>query len=657
MVKVFIGRSVLFAYRVGLLISCDSIMAWLYQWFWYLLVANPMVVRIVQGGSRRQHHLWVRMGYLGLLVLLVLMRLLFGGVIGNQVNLADLAKAGTQIFALVSYGQVVLVCLLAPVFMAGAIASEQSGKTYNILLTTPLSNLQIVFGSLIGRLFFVLVLLLSGLPLFSILLIFGGVPIQSVFISFAVAGLTAVLVGAVAVTLSVFRTGGRKAVFVFVISVAAYLVAGSLFDTYILSHLTISANTTTWLTPLHPLLVLKSSQSATYRPPSVESLVGYSSWLTFYLSRPFAAYAMISSALSLLLLAISAVVLRRIGQGESRLQLWFRQKFRLLGNEGQQRRRPPREVWTNPIAWREAKTRGKVAAGIMARYGFAFFGLLAGMMLIFLHHFDRLPYLGVSASAMISRAAGFHAALKILIILEVAVITLVALFMSAGCVSREREDGTLDLMLTTPITPRQYIWGKLRGLVSYLSLLISVPVLTLLFVSAYSVSGYFAGWERATFLYTEFTYGGAKITHEPLLILTESPLLMLFVLVPFVSLCVATGMTWSLRAKGVLGAVIPSVAIIGIVVFILGLCGFNAVGQIMLVGPVLNSFSPVTSPLMWINPWECVTDYAEDPVFGRVSLIIASLVAGFGYSMIVYAMILGMVKGFDQTVRKLSGTN
>ncbi|MEZ6190371.1 MAG: hypothetical protein R3C45_03675 [Phycisphaerales bacterium] len=46
-------------------------------------------------------------------------------------------------FAIISYGQVVLVCSLSPLFMAGAIGRTR-GQTYNILLTTPLSNLQIV---------------------------------------------------------------------------------------------------------------------------------------------------------------------------------------------------------------------------------------------------------------------------------------------------------------------------------------------------------------------------------------------------------------------------------------------------------------------------------------------------------------------------------
>ncbi|NJL31944.1 MAG: ABC transporter permease subunit, partial [Phycisphaerales bacterium] len=254
----------------------------IYHWFWYLLPANPLLLRVVQGGSRRASHLWVRMGYLGVLILLVLIGLLLGGGLGTQ-SLTDLAKAGTRVFAVVSYGQVILVCLLAPLFMAGAITQEQSGQTFDILLTTPMSNMQIVLGSLMGRLFFVLALLAGGLPLFSVLMLFGGVPVQAVFAAFAVAALTALVVGSVAVALSVSRKGGRKAVFLFVVIIGAYLVGSYALDHGLraiqnLGGTSLSAGAgaglggyrqTTWLTPLHPLLVLESFiNTANYRPPS-----------------------------------------------------------------------------------------------------------------------------------------------------------------------------------------------------------------------------------------------------------------------------------------------------------------------------------------------------------------------------------------------------
>lgn len=609
-----------------------------------------MVVRIVQGGSQRTQHLWVRMGYIGALVLLMLIGLLRpGSGMGGEMSLTALAKSGTMVFAIISYGQVILVCLLSPLFMAGAIGQERAGQTYNILLTTPLSNLQIVLGSLCGRLFFIMALLLGGLPLYAVLLIFGGVPAWSVVVSFSVAACTALVVGTVAVTMSVLRAGGRKAVFSFVIIIAAYLIGAYLLDVGLLRKLG-TPKTTTWLTGLHPILVMQASlNSANYRPPAPETLADAAGWVRFYLSRPFAAFATICGLVSFVQIVFCAVLLRRIGQGEWVFVRWLKEQFRLPVESGGERRRAAREVWANPIAWREAATRGRGVAGFFARTGFTVVGIILGVALIFLHHIDMLPKLPGSTSAEV-----FQQALFAVLLLEVSVITLVALYMSAGCVSREREDGTLDLLLTTPTTPRQYIWGKLRGLVSFLSLLLAAPILTVLMASIYALVGHYAfDWPQATVGVVNITTGAAR---HPLLILPEASVLFALMLVPFVAACVMLGMYFSVRAKGVLGAVVPSVAIIGGVSLVLGLCGLSAVSNIAFVGPVMNGLSPTTNLLMIVNPWETVAGFIEDPGPGRISLAIASLISAAVYSGFVYGMLQSMVKGFDHTVRRLSGT-
>jgi len=634
-------------------VAYDGAMQTLALWLYRLIPANPLAARIVQGGSRRVRHLWVRMGYLAALIALVLFGLLSGGGMGSRVNLTDLAQAGAWVFAIVAHGQVILVCLLAPLFMAGAIRSDSNDNAYDILLTTPLSNLQIVLGSLLGRLFFVLTLILSGLPLFSVLLIFGGVPIGSVFASFAVAGLTAVFLGSIAVSLSVGRVGGKKAVFVFVIAVMAYLVAAYAVDILLLRQLG-PAGQTTVLTPLHPLLVMEASLSSGYEPATMRGLSDLWAPLAFYLARPLATFAILSGLGAAVLTGVSATVLRRVGQGESRTLQWFRRKLR-LPEPGAERRHEPREVGRNPIAWREANTRGRMAGGILARSGFAALGLAAGGALLWAYHIDALPRVQGPAGQTVADATLFHQGLLALLLLEVAVVALVALYMSAGAVTREREDGTLDLILATPVTPKQYLWGKLRGLVSFLSLLIAAPVLTLAMVSAYSVIGSAMDVERATFLHSQMASGGARISREPLLLLPEAPFLALGMLVPFVALCVTVGMNWSLKARTVMGAVVPSVGLIGVLTLVLGFCGWNAASQIAFIGPIINAFSPATNLVMLVDPWDRISAFTQDPILGRISLIVATAAVAGGYSLIVYTMVVNMVCGFDHTVRELSG--
>lgn len=622
-----------------------------YLWFWRLLPGNPMVVRIVQGGSRQARHLWVRLGYLGALILLMLIGLMSAGsVMGGEVSLTSLAKSGTWVFAIISYGQVVLVCLISPLFMAGAIGQERAGQTYNILLTTPLSNLQIVLGSLFGRLFFILALLLSGLPLYAVLLIFGGVPAWSVLVSFSVAACTALFVGSVAVTLSAMRAGGRKAVFSFVITVAAYLVGAYLLDRTLLREIG-TPDTTTWLTGLHPLLVMEASiNSANYGPPAAETLAHLPGPIRFYLAKPFAAFASICGLLSLAQIIFCAVILRSVGQGEWPIIRWLKSQFRLPQENGGERRRPAREVWANPIAWREAATRGRGASGLIARMSFTVLGLLLGAALIFLYHIDMLPKLPNS-----TRAEVFQGVLFGVLVLEVSIILLVALYMSAGCVSREREDGTLDLLLTTPTTPRQYVWGKLRGLVSFLSLMLAVPVLTVAMVSLYSIIGYSLNWPQATYSVSVIIQGG-NLTRHPLLMLPEASVLLALMLVPCVAACVMFGMRCSVKSKSVLSAVVTSVSVVGVLALFFGFCGATVIDKIAYVGPVLNGLSPTTNLLMIVNPWQRIEGFILDPVPGRVSLVVAAIVTAATYLTIVYAMLQSMVSGFDHSVRKLSGT-
>ena len=627
----------------------------LFSWLWRLVPGNPQVVRIVQGASRRNQHAVVRLSYVVVITLIVFFGLVGGGGLSGSGDLRELAQSGAQVFRVVAMGQVILVCLIAPIFMAGAIASEQSGKTYAILLTTPLSNLQIVLGSLIGRLFFILALLFSGLPLFAVMLIFGGVPVSSIFIAFAVAAMTALFVGAVAVVLSVMRAGGRKAVFAFVVIVGA-------LDMLLLRDLGQTTGHTTVLTPIHPLLVLEASiNRANYTPPGPETLAAYPSLIRFYLGQPFAAFTTLTAGSSVLMILFCSLWVRRIGSGDSRLMLWLKSKLHLNGA----RTRTARSLGTgNPVAWREANTRGRLLGGIIARYGFLALGLTALGILLFYYHFDPSWQAGKHATVGpnavgTSPPAWFRQALTALLIAEVAVITLVALYMAAGSVSKEREDGTLDIMLTTPITPRDYIWGKLRGLVKYLSLMISLPVISLAIVSAYTLIGEANRWAQTTVVYEEINNNtGSRTLNQTPLLYVETPLLLLIMLMPFIAVCVAIGMYASLRAKGVLGAIIPSVAIVGFGALVFAFCGLTAAGSVPLIGPILNAFSPATNLIMLIDPHKWVANFGfdKDTIFGRISLFFAACIAAAGYATIVWAFITTMVKGFDHTVRRLSGT-
>ncbi len=688
------------------------------RWFWTLIPANPVLLRVVQGGSRSTAHMWARTGYLFALITLMLLGLYAREGATGAMTLTDLAKSGTWVFVIIAYGQVVMICLLAPVFFAGALTQEQSSDTIDILLTTPLSNLQIVLGSLLGRLFFVLGLLASGLPLFAVLLLFGGVPVSSVFVAFAVAALTALFVGAVAVTLAVLRAGGRKAVFVFIVVVAAYLFGAWGVDGLVrlardamvpapaAALATVGAGPgvataapgvaggsgaamgaspaagggspagagqevqtappmrrTTWVTPLHPLLVLRASiDSANYRPPRAEDLPDAHTLTRFYMTRPLAGFAIVTLTLSTVLVLFSATQLRRVAGGERPVVEGIK---RALGVDDGERRRPPRPVGANPVAWRESQSRAGMRWAVWSRWGFFGLAMFLGLLLLWLYHRQALPSLRDGRGMVLGQADVFREGLRLLLLVQVVLIGLMAIYRSAGAVSREREDGTLDLLLVTPITPRQYLWGKLRGLIGYLSVMLAAPVLTLAFVALYSTWGAMVDWPTATVEQTVTLPAGAasggQMTVTRPLLLPESALLFPLMLLPFVALCVAVGMSWSIKARGVFGAVAPTMGAIGALVLVTGFCGYHGAEQVPVLGPIVNGFSPLTNLSMLLNPHERIGGFLlEDGQInplGRFSLVLAALAAAGGYTLVVWTAVAHMVNSFDHTVRRLSGIN
>src|SRR4051812_11866871 len=230
------------------------------DYLWRLLPANPILLRVVETGGKRKRDFFICCGYLGLLVLLGVFSLVPSSTGMNGASLADLTKTSSKIFEQMSYLQLGLVALLAPIFTAGAITQEKDSQTYDILLATPLTNGQIVLGSLMSRLFFVIALLISGIPIFSVTQIFGGVAIRSIVLSFAIAAATAFVTGALAMAIATFKVGTRRTIFSFYMFIVIYLVGMfllSLMDYFKVPVIdlqtgNIEAGQTSWFTGLHP---------------------------------------------------------------------------------------------------------------------------------------------------------------------------------------------------------------------------------------------------------------------------------------------------------------------------------------------------------------------------------------------------------------------
>jgi len=607
------------------------------RWFLRLGPTNPIAVRLVQNGSRRMRHMYIRSAYLAALVIVLLWSLLIKGG-SAELGYRELAEAGASSFIAIAYLQIGLICVIAPVFMAGAIAQEASPRTWEVLLTTPMSAGQIVLGNLFGRLFFIIALLLSSLPLFALVQYFGGVPGESIFASYFIAVCAAVLVGTIAIAMSVSRLAGRRAVFTFYVSVVSYIAVTMAIDALLRQRS--GDPSVTWMTVINPFLALQALLNPSTYPRADET----GAWA---LQNPVSAWCYGSLALSVFLMVASTVTVRLGGlaslAGNRKVGVpWYRKMFG-LGASGAEHR-PPKAVWSNPIAWREASARNRTFGRILARWSFVVLGAAFGFVLVAAYHTGAF------------NARDFQLALQYTVIGELVVIGLVAINMSATAISREREDGTLDLLLTTPMTPKSYLSGKLRGLVAYLLPLLAVPMGTLALTALYVVTGGLGREDGAMVALTGLAASGRNAPQTPVL-LPEAALIAPLVTIPFMTFCVIVGLQWSLRSKGTLASVVAAVGVIGVISGIVGLCAWKSGEGISVLGPVLSAFSPATLIFSCIKPGEALAETINNSNLGsaRVSLIIGSAIAAAVYIGVVFGIHASMVKNFDMTVRKLSG--
>ncbi|OJW19797.1 MAG: ABC transporter permease [Planctomycetales bacterium 71-10] len=83
-------------------------------------------------------------------------------------------------------GQFCLVALMAPTFAAGSITGEKERKTYEMLLVSPLKPHTIVIGKLLSSLSYLVILILSSLPLMILCYLLGGLLLSEIARSYVV---------------------------------------------------------------------------------------------------------------------------------------------------------------------------------------------------------------------------------------------------------------------------------------------------------------------------------------------------------------------------------------------------------------------------------------------------------------------------------------
>ena len=602
----------------------NAVLTKLGLWFWHLLPANPILVRVVHGASRRQRHLWLRFGYLAALAAVVLW--LQMPTAADSASLTDLAKSASQTFRVAATTQLLLMCFLAPVFTASAITQERDAQTFNILISTPLTSGQIVLGTLMSRLYFVIVLLLAGLPIFYMTMIYGGVTSPQIVQSFALSAATAILTGALAIFIAMIGVGTRRTIFSFYLMIALYLLAlyliGRWDRTWVAASVpNLDGVRMSWLTPFHPFLSLEVALNLV-NAPDYSAMPDFGGLSRYALAYPSTIYVIWTLALSLVLIVVSMFFVRRgIKTGEPTVISNFLARFRR--DAGGERTRTPRNVWHNPVAWREACTRA--AGGRMLRWMIAVGGLIATIIIFVYYLRGRL------------KAAEVPEWLAGLTMIQFALAIIIAANTAATSTTKEKESKTMELLMTTPLTSSYILWGKLRGLVSFVLPLLIGPVVALLL---------FAVVDRIR---------GAARASVPLETAAEVGLL----LVIYTAAACMVGLWSSVKSRTNMTAVMKTIGTIllaGGLVTLVGFALVNASGGEF--AAFLAPFTPFTAVWFLISPAELAqgsTISAAALADLRLSAAIGTLIALGLYAILVWRGYVALVRGFDMIMRKQTG--
>lgn len=173
-------------------------------------LTGPIFDKELRVSSRRRRNYALRFFYIVLLTIFV--ALVWAAVVryagSAAVQKSRMEAAAQQIVVTISLFQFVAMQLLAIIMLSDAISDEVYHRTLGLLMTTPISGLQIVMGKLLSKLLQLVLLLAISLPMLAIIRVFGGISWGYLLSSLAVTLTAALFAGSLTL---LFSIEGRRA--------------------------------------------------------------------------------------------------------------------------------------------------------------------------------------------------------------------------------------------------------------------------------------------------------------------------------------------------------------------------------------------------------------------------------------------------------------
>ncbi len=336
----------------------------------------------------------------------------------------DTARFGATLLRILGPLQLCLAMLAAALTGAVAVTAEKDRRTLELLLVSRISDGELVLGKLAASLVRVLLLLLAAVPVFAIAGLFGGVtPVQLARL-FTVTVAAALAAASIATAVAFWKDTTFQALAITMFALVAWLAAGEL------AAARAGGTAGACVSPARAAF-------AALDPAGGAVLL------------PFLAVC------CALLLGTSAVAVANVRRwnvaGESR---------RPRAPAASARRRPARQVWANPILWREIRTRA---------YGRAIVVVRVAWLVLF-----AAAVAGVVQEARAAHPDRLAIAVAVVPMALASLVAVAALAVTS--VTTERDRGSLDLILVSDLEPAEFVWGKIGGVLVVARELVILPL-------------------------------------------------------------------------------------------------------------------------------------------------------------------------------------
>lgn len=425
------------------------------------MLPGPIYRVELVSAARRRRYFILRVLY-GALILFVLWTTYSSSYYlfesNERLSIQHSARLAASFFMSFSWLQMLAILFVGPAMVAGTIASERERRTIEYLFATDLSNAEIVLGKTLARLSLLGQFVLVGLPILFLFRLLGGIPAQALIATFLSAAGTALMLTGISIVISVWTPKARDAVGrVYLLLIALITLPLILYGLLGLQVFGMD-NLSQLVRRTSDVLLLVNPLSA------LTNALGHSSALGFGLDMQLILKSVgMQCLVAAGCLSVATFAVRRVHLAET---------TRAAEKHLKVKDRERRHVGDQAMIWKEMFS--STSAGKLGRIGWtALLTILAGVFGITLWMFLQ----SLSSSDNWRRDNYFQYLVALTGYIGCGMLLLLAA-RGAGLISQEKERDTWVTLLSTPLTGREIVVGKLCGNLYHAKWMLAILILS-----------------------------------------------------------------------------------------------------------------------------------------------------------------------------------